>query len=58
MVLARSLTRSGTAAAVPTPERHSGHGGTGLDFTPVAPNDLDAVVTPPGYEQSVVTRWG
>jgi secreted PhoX family phosphatase len=52
---------TGTAAATPSDERHGGgghHGGTGLDFTPVAPNDLDAVVVPPGYEQGVVIRWG
>jgi uncharacterized protein len=35
-----------------------GHGGTGLDFEPVAPNDVDALVTPPGYDQRVVIRWG
>ena len=30
----------------------------GLDFTPVAPNQLDAVVVPEGYQQHVVIRWG
>ena len=52
---------AGTAAATPSTDRHGGghgHGGTGLDFTPVAPNDLDAIVVPPGYEQGVVIRWG
>ena len=48
---------AGTAAADP---RHGGHGGgnTGLDFEPVAPNDVDAVVIPRGYTQDVVIRWG
>ncbi len=34
--------------------------GTGrpLDFRPVAPNTLDAVVVPEGYEHAVVIRWG
>ena len=45
----------GVGSAVATP---SGHGNTGLDFQPVAPNDLDAIVAPPGYEQGVVIRWG
>ena len=56
---------TGTAAAAPAERHvpghsgpgHSGHG-TGLDFEPVAPNDLDALVVPPGYEQGVVIRWG
>ncbi|MET1072942.1 MAG: PhoX family phosphatase [Umezawaea sp.] len=30
----------------------------GLDFTAVAPNKLDAVVVPDGYQQHVVIRWG
>ncbi|WP_199440546.1 PhoX family protein [Umezawaea beigongshangensis] len=30
----------------------------GLNFPPVAPNTLDAVVVPEGYEQAVVIRWG
>ncbi len=50
---------TGTAAADPSADRHGhGHGGTGLDFEPVAPNELDAVVVPRGYEQGVVIRWG
>jgi secreted PhoX family phosphatase len=32
--------------------------GNGLDFEPVAPNTLDEVVVPEGFEQSVVIRWG
>jgi uncharacterized protein len=35
-----------------------GKPGHGLDFEPVAPNTLDAVVVPPGYEQDVLIRWG
>ncbi|WP_367133983.1 PhoX family phosphatase [Saccharothrix sp. HUAS TT1] len=30
----------------------------GLDFEPVAPNTLDAVVVPEGFDQEVVIRWG
>jgi secreted PhoX family phosphatase len=29
-----------------------------LDFRPVAPNTLDAVVVPDGYQHAVVIRWG
>ncbi|MCA1654887.1 MAG: PhoX family phosphatase [Pseudonocardiaceae bacterium] len=47
----------GSTAAAPATERHGGRG-TDLDFEPVAPNDLDAVVVPSGYEQRVVIRWG
>lgn len=32
--------------------------GTGIGFTPVAPNVLDAVVVPDGYAQRVLVRWG
>jgi uncharacterized protein len=37
-----------------------GQDGTGrsLSFLPVAPNTLDAVVVPEGYEHAVVIRWG
>ena len=45
---------SGTAVAAP----RTGGRGTGLDFEPVAPNTLDAVVVPRGYEQEVLIRWG
>ncbi|WP_033436913.1 PhoX family protein [Saccharothrix sp. NRRL B-16314] len=41
---------TGVAAAEP----HA----AGLDFDPVAPNALDAVVIPEGYTQEVVIRWG
>ncbi|NUT48873.1 MAG: DUF839 domain-containing protein, partial [Saccharothrix sp.] len=41
---------TGEAAAVPGPR--------GLDFEPVAPNALDAVVVPEGYRHEVVIRWG
>ncbi|RLK60258.1 PhoX family protein [Actinokineospora cianjurensis] len=54
---------AGTAAAHPD---HGGHGGgdgrprgpKGLDFTAVAPNREDRIVTPEGYHNSVVIRWG
>ncbi|OLF04263.1 phosphatase [Actinophytocola xinjiangensis] len=48
---------SGTAAAAPAPAAPRTHP-LGLDFEPVAPNDLDAVVVPTGYEQDVLIRWG
>ncbi|MER6989289.1 PhoX family phosphatase [Saccharopolyspora hirsuta] len=51
---------SGTAAAAaPAPLRGPGSGSIpGTDFTPVAPNTEDAVVTAEGYEQGIVIRWG
>lgn len=36
----------------------SGSAPAGTNFTPVAPNKLDALTVPAGYEQSVVIRWG
>ena len=33
-------------------------GTAGLDFTPVAANDLDTVTVPGGYSWHVVARWG
>jgi secreted PhoX family phosphatase len=53
---ATATVGTGTAAAAPLVDRHGGGGG--LDFEPVAPNTLDAVVTPPGYEHDVLIRWG
>jgi hypothetical protein len=51
-----------TAAAgqgeVETQGRHRPDRGDRLNFDPVAPNIEDRVVTPEGYEQSVVMRWG
>jgi hypothetical protein len=44
------LATAGVAAAAKAPR--------GLDFTPVAPNQLDAVVIPDGYRQDIVIRWG
>ncbi|GLZ33103.1 phosphatase [Lentzea sp. NBRC 105346] len=35
-----------------------GHDRDGLNFEPVAPNTLDQVVVPKGYQQDVVIRWG
>ena len=51
---------AGSAVAGSRPGGHSGshHGGTGLDFEPVAPNVEDAVVVARGYAQDVVIRWG
>jgi len=53
---AGAATAAETAAAAPTGHGHGG--GIGLDFTPVAPNTLDAVVVPPGFEQDILIRWG
>ncbi|WP_441297609.1 PhoX family protein [Actinosynnema sp. ALI-1.44] len=33
-------------------------GRDGLNFDPVAPNTEDRIVTPAGYDQAVVIRWG
>ncbi|ONI82727.1 phosphatase [Saccharothrix sp. ALI-22-I] len=49
-VIVAATTGAGVAAAEPRT--------TGLDFQPVAPNTLDAVVIPEGYRQEVVIRWG
>jgi hypothetical protein len=48
-----------TAAATPAPLARPTQGAVpGADFTPVAPNTADLVVTSEGYEQGVVIRWG
>ncbi|MFC4854949.1 PhoX family protein [Actinophytocola glycyrrhizae] len=52
---ASMATVSAPVAAAPGKTGRPGHG---LDFTPVAPNTLDAVVVPDGYEQDVLIRWG
>jgi hypothetical protein len=61
-VAGAGLGTVGSSGAVATPEAavpaSHGHGGPSLDFQPVAPNTLDAVVVPPGYEQDVLIRWG
>jgi secreted PhoX family phosphatase len=62
-VAGAGMAAVGTGTAAATTGRGPGNGpgggrGTGLDFEPVAPNDLDAVVVPEGYEQGVVIRWG
>jgi uncharacterized protein len=36
----------------------AGRRGDGLNFTAVAPNTEDRIVTPNGYESAVVIRWG
>jgi secreted PhoX family phosphatase len=58
---ALGATGSVAAAAPPSGERPGrGHGrpAPGTDFEPVERNALDTVVTPEGYEQAVVIRWG
>ncbi|MFD1150518.1 PhoX family protein [Saccharothrix hoggarensis] len=43
----------------PAPEpAHADASPPGLDFRPVEPNTLDAVVVPEGYRHEVVIRWG
>ncbi|PPK68022.1 PhoX family phosphatase [Actinokineospora auranticolor] len=53
---------AGTAAAHPDHGGHGGHGRPkgpkGLDFDAVAPNREDRIVTPAGYNNAVVIRWG
>ncbi|MGB3440223.1 MAG: PhoX family phosphatase [Actinophytocola sp.] len=60
VIAVAGLVTAGAGTAAATPGRPGGgHGhGTGLDFEPVAPNDLDTLVVPKGYEQDVVIRWG
>ncbi|MGH3751155.1 MAG: PhoX family protein [Pseudonocardiaceae bacterium] len=70
-VVARVVSRRGVltalvAAAVIVPAGGVALAGCGpargtgrtLDFRPVAPNTLDAVVVPEGYQHAVVIRWG
>ncbi|QQQ76398.1 PhoX family phosphatase [Saccharothrix sp. 6-C] len=56
------LVGAGSAAAKPQVELDVDLGGgrrrDGLNFAAVAPNTEDRVVTPEGYEQGVVLRWG
>ncbi|GAA1267685.1 PhoX family phosphatase [Saccharothrix xinjiangensis] len=54
VVAAAGVVGAGAAACGTTPEQRP----TGLDFAPVAPNELDEVVVPEGYRQAVVIRWG
>jgi secreted PhoX family phosphatase len=50
---------SGTAAAAPAASgHHRPDRRDGLNFDPVAPNTEDRIVTPDGYDQAVVIRWG
>ncbi|WNV91941.1 PhoX family phosphatase [Umezawaea sp. Da 62-37] len=49
---------SGTATAADSERQVPGGAPRGLDFKAVAPNQLDAVVVPEGYQQHVVIRWG
>ncbi len=68
---AGAVTVGGAPQAHATPAagkgRGNGHGhghgskpegARGLRFTPVAPNQNDAVTVPDGYRQNVVVRWG
>ncbi|MEO6089366.1 MAG: PhoX family phosphatase [Umezawaea sp.] len=53
---------TGTAAAAPDvtidADLGAGRRRDGLNFTAVAPNTEDRIVTPDGYESAVVIRWG
>ncbi|MFG2054027.1 PhoX family protein [Micromonospora sp. NPDC048930] len=49
------------APAAPTAPAAAPRGGVGsgaLTFDPVAPNKLDALVVPDGYDHAVVIKWG
>ena len=39
-------------------ESNGGEALEGMRFTPVEPNEEDAIVIPEGYEQNVLIRWG
>lgn len=56
VVPAGGVALAGCTAAPPT-LRGPGTGRP-LGFRPVAPNTLDAVVVPEGYQHAVVIRWG
>lgn len=64
VVGAGTVAFAGPSAAAPGTARSGlartslGRGPMGLRFDPVAPNRADVVVTPAGYDQSVVIRWG
>ncbi|GAA3460589.1 PhoX family phosphatase [Saccharothrix longispora] len=69
VVLGAALTATGATAAADAAPAHAAppaegtgadrhHPARGLDFRPVEPNTLDAVVVPEGYRQAVVIRWG
>ncbi|GAA4610999.1 alkaline phosphatase PhoX [Saccharopolyspora hordei] len=55
LALGGATALTGTAAAVPAPQRGAV---PGTDFTAVAPNTEDRVVTAEGYQHQVVIRWG
>lgn len=46
------------AAADPVESQGNRHRPRGVNFDPVAPNLEDRVVTPDGYQQNIVIRWG
>ncbi len=54
-----SIPAGGGALAGCTTAPRNGTGtGRALEFRPVVPNTLDAVVVPEGYQHAVVIRWG
>ncbi|TWP52912.1 PhoX family phosphatase [Lentzea tibetensis] len=60
-----AVSMSGTALAAPVEvdldvdlDLKFGRDRDGLNFEPVAPNTLDQIVVPKGYQQDVVIRWG
>lgn len=55
VVSAGGLVPAESAAAA---DRTAAANRRALTFTPVAPNTLDDVVVPPGYDYRVVVRWG
>ncbi|MBC6457430.1 PhoX family protein [Actinomadura sp. HBU206391] len=56
-VPASAATAARTQASTAGGSRWAGPGAR-LRFTPIAPNSEDAVKVPPGYQSSVVVRWG
>ncbi|RAY13636.1 phosphatase [Actinomadura craniellae] len=63
LVVGAGAALSAAPAAAHTHPGGHGHwpgwgGGSRLRFTPVPPNKDDKVTVPPGYESSVVVRWG
>ena len=60
-LLAACTTDSGNGSDGATGGNAESNGGEALEgmrFTPVEPNEEDAIVIPEGYEQNVLIRWG